>query len=67
MEGIKWDVVIELVSLICTGVGVYAAIRSDLSLMHERHGVMKERVGKIENKLEKHLENPHCHSRASDV
>jgi hypothetical protein len=56
MEVFRWDIVVELISLVCTGIGVYAAIRSDLALMHERHGVMKERVDKIEEKVEKHNE-----------
>ena len=50
----RWDVIIELVSIVAAGVGTYAAIRSDLAIMHERHGVMKERVDKVEVKVEEH-------------
>jgi hypothetical protein len=56
MEGFRWDIVVELIGLVCAGIGVYAAIRSDLALMHERHGVMKDRVDKLDVKLEKHSE-----------
>jgi len=67
MESINWGVVIQLFALACGGVGVYVAIRSDLDLMHERHGVMKERVDKIEKKVEKLADNGYCHHRASDI
>ena len=56
MELFRWDIVIELVAYISSGIGVYAAIRSDLALMHERHSVMKERVDKIEDKVTEHGE-----------
>ena len=56
MELFRWDIVVELIAIISSGIGVYAAIRSDLALMHERHTVMKERVDKIETKVESHSE-----------
>lgn len=42
--------------MIAGAIGVYAAIRSDLALIHERQTVVKERVDKIETKVEKHHE-----------
>jgi hypothetical protein len=67
MEQINWGVVIELLALVASGIGVYAAIRSDLALIHERHSNMKEWVGKIDTKVDSHIANGHCHRRTSDV
>lgn len=67
MDAINWGIVIELVALICSGIGVYAAIRSDLNLMHERHGVMKERIDKMDIKVDAHIANGHCHRRSTDT
>lgn len=70
-EFFKWDVVIEIVALIGAAGGVYAAIKSDLARMHEMHAGHDKAEERIENKLDRHIENTaihtvHSHSRSTD-
>ena len=66
MELFRWDIVIEIVAIVSSGIGVYAAIRSDLAVMHAKQEYLKEEVDEVKTDFKAHVNNAHCHQRSND-
>ena len=49
-----WGVIIQLVSIVAVGVGTYAAIRSDIAVMHANMINTKEDVKELQKDVKRH-------------
>ena len=73
MTIVDWDIIIKLVTIVCAGVGVYAAIRSDLREMHIQilhlQDTVKGHSDDIKGartRMDDHIQNLHVHHRVTD-
>jgi hypothetical protein len=59
---------LTLVGMCFVAIGVYVGIRIDLALMHSKQIAEKDLREKLENKVDRHIENDqiHYHRRAGD-
>jgi uncharacterized membrane protein (DUF106 family) len=44
---IDWSILIQIIAIAGVGIGVYAAIKSDLAVLHEKSDNMKEDIKEV--------------------
>jgi hypothetical protein len=50
----NWGIVVQLVSIVATGVGTWAAIRSDIAVLHANQINTKEQIKELQVDVKRH-------------
>jgi hypothetical protein len=53
-DSFNWGVVAQLVSIVATGVGTWAAIRSDIAVLHANQINTKEQIKELQIDVKRH-------------